>query len=254
MIESLNGVAANIKHLLQSRFPRQFSFVQARLSPEGLFGLHLTIGAVVLVGAAWLFGGISEDLITGDPLILVDEIISEWLRSHTTPRLAMGMHFVSALASAVAVSIMFALMGGVLLLKRCWYWLMGLVSAVAGGMLLNVLLKNLFGRARPGWADPLMALADSSFPSGHTMMATIIYGFLATWLVLRNGSWPWRFLIAAITILLIFLVALSRMYLGAHYFSDVLAAMAAGIAWLALCLTAVETLRRHRGRLLAGGK
>ncbi len=207
-----------------------------------------------MAGAAWLFGGISEDLITGDPLILVDELISEWLRSHPTPRLAMGMHFVSALASTATVSIMFALMGGVLLWKRHWYWLLGLMSAVAGGMLLNVMLKNLFGRARPGWADPLMALADSSFPSGHTMMATIIYGFLATWLVLINGSKPWRFLIATITILLVFLVALSRMYLGAHYFSDVLAAMAAGIAWLALCLTAVETLRRHRGRLLVSGQ
>ena len=254
MIESLNGVAANIKRLLQRRFPRQFSFVQARLSPEGLFGLHLTIGAVVLAGAAWLFGGISEDLITGDPLILVDEIISEWLRSHPAPRLAMGMYYVSALASAVAVSILFALMGGVLLWQRQGYWLLGLVLAVAGGMLLNVMLKNLFGRVRPGWADPLMALADSSFPSGHTMMATIIYGFLALYLMLSISSWRWRFFIATLTVLLVFLVALSRMYLGAHYLSDVLAAMAAGTAWIALCLTAVETLHRHRCALRSGAE
>ncbi len=254
MIDSLNGVAANIKRLLHRRFPRQFSFVQARLSTEGLFGLHLTIGAVVLAGAAWLFGGISEDLITGDPLILVDELISEWLRSHPTPRLATGMHFVSALASTTTISILFTLMGGVLLWKRHWYWLLGLVLAVAGGMFLNVMLKNLFGRARPGWADPLMALADSSFPSGHTMMATIIYGFMALYLMLSIASWRWRFFIATLTVLLVFLVALSRMYLGAHYLSDVLAAMAAGTAWVALCLTAVETLRRHRSTLLSGGR
>ena len=79
------------------------------------------------------------------------------------------------------------------------------------------------------------------------MMATIIYGFMATYLMLRIASWLWRFLIAIITILLVFLVALSRMYLGAHYLSDILAAMAAGTAWVAFCLTAVETLRRHRG-------
>jgi membrane-associated phospholipid phosphatase len=240
-------IATRIKHYLQHRFPRQFSFVQARLSPEGLFGLHLTIGTVVLVGAAWLFGGISEDLITGDPLILVDAFISEWFRSHANPRFAMGMHFASALASTTTVSILFALMGCVLLWKRLWYWLLGLVLVVAGGMLLNVLLKNLFGRARPGWADPLMALADPGFPSGHTMMATIVYGFMTIFLILRIASWRWRFFIATLTILLVFLVALSRMYLGAHYLSDVLAAMAAGIVWVALCLTAVETLRRHRG-------
>ncbi len=239
-------IATKIRDFLLHRFPRQFSFAQARLSAEGLFGLHLTIGTVILIGAAWLFGGIVEDLITGDPLILVDGFISEWFRSHATPRFTMGMHFASELASTVAVSSLFALMSCVLLWQRRWYWLLGLVMVVPGGMLLNVLLKELFGRARPGWSDPLMALTDNSFPSGHTMMATIIYGFVATCLMLRIKSWPWRFFIAAITISLVFLVALSRMYLGAHYLSDVLAAMAAGLAWLALCLTAVETLRRHR--------
>lgn len=238
-------IAAKIKRVLQHRFPRAFSFVQARLSPEGLFGLHLTIGTVVFAGATWLFGGITEDLITGDPLTMIDKLLSEWFRSHATPRFTMGMQYVSALASTPAVSIQFAIMLCVLLWKRLWYWLLGLVLAVAGGMFLNVMLKDLFGRARPGWADP--ALADPGFPSGHTMMATIIYGFLATYLILRTGSWPARFLIAIMTIPLVFLVALSRMYLGAHYLSDVLGAMAAGMAWLALCLTTVETLRRHRG-------
>ena len=238
--------AAKIKHYLQHRFHHEFSFVHARLSLEGLFGLHVTIGTLVLVGAAWLFGGIAEDLITGDPLMLADQLVSEWFRVHATPRFALGMHFASALASTARVSIPFALVSCVLLWKRLWYWLLGLVLVVAGGMLFNGMLKDLFGRARPGWAVPLMALSDPSFPSGHTMMATIIYGFIATYLMLRIASWPWRFLLAAITILLVFSVALSRMYLGAHYLSDVLAAMAAGSAWVALCLTAVETLRRHR--------
>lgn len=240
-------IAARIRYFLQHRFPRQFSFLQARLAPEGLFGLHLTIGAATLVGAAWLFGGIAEDLITGDPLILVDGLLSEWFRVHATPRFNTGMHFVSALASTTAVSILFAGMSCVFLWKRLWYWLSGLVLVVAGGMLLNVLLKNLFGRARPGWADPLMALAGPSFPSGHTMMATIIYGFMAVYLMRGIASWPARFFIAITTISLVVLVALSRMYLGAHYLSDVLAAMAAGTGWVAFCLTAVETLRRHRG-------
>lgn len=239
-------IAPKLKHFLQHRFRREYSFVQARLSPEGVYGLHLTIGTVVLVGAAWLFGGITEDLITGDPLILVDEIVSEWFRLHATPRFAMGMHFASALASAATVSTLFALMSCVLLWKRLWYWLLGLLLVVAGGVLLNVMLKDLFGRARPGWADPLMALAGPGFPSGHTMLATIIYGFMAIYLMPRIASWPARFLLAIMTISLVCLVALSRMYLGAHYLSDVLGAMAAGMAWLALCLTTVETLRRYR--------
>ena len=244
--------AIEIKQFLQRRFSGQYSFVRARLSTTGVFGLHLTIGFVVLVGAAWVFGGISEDLITRDPLIVVDAFISEWFRSRANPRFTTGMQFASALASTTTVVILSALMGCVLLWKRLWSWLLALVLAVAGGILLNSLLKNLFGRARPGWADPLMALTDAGFPSGHTMMATIIYGFMAVWLVLRIASWRWRFFIISLAILLILLVALSRMYLGAHYLSDVMAAVAAGAAWLALCLTSVETWRRHRGLVSSG--
>ncbi len=247
-------ITIKAKHFLKHRFRRELSFVQARLSPGGVFGLHLTIGAIVVAGAAWLFGGIVEDLVTGDPLVFVDEFVSEWFHSNAAPRFAAGMQFASALASTSTISVLFAVMGCFLLWKRLWYWLLGLVLVVAGGMLINVLLKNLFGRARPGWADPLMALTDPGFPSGHTMIATIIYGFMATFLVLRIASWPWRYFVAALAILLVFVVALSRMYLGAHYLSDVLAAMAAGTAWVALCLAAVETLRRHRGRLSPGGR
>jgi undecaprenyl-diphosphatase len=214
-----------------------------------VLGLHLTVGVVVLVGATWLFGGIAEDLVMADPLIQVDGFISEWFRSHAEPRFTTGMLFTSALASKTTVVILSMLIGLVLLQREMLYWLSGLALAVGGGMLLNVLLKNLFDRGRPGWADPLMALTGPGFPSGHTMMATIVYGFLATSLILSARSWPWRFLVAIATILLVFLVALSRMYLGAHYLSDVMAAMAAGTAWLALCLTAVETLRRYRARL-----
>lgn len=231
---------------MRRRFPRQFLYVQARLSRDGVYGLHFTLGSAFFVAAAWLFGGIAEDLIMGDPLILVDALISQWFQSHATPSLAGIMYFASALASPAAVSVLCALMGCVLLWMRHWYWLIGLVSAVAGGMILNLMLKQLFDRARPGWADPLLALTDPGFPSGHTMMATIIYGFLAAYFILGVASWRWRCVIAASTILLVLLVALSRMYLGAHYLSDVLAAMAAGCAWIALCLTATETMRRRR--------
>jgi membrane-associated phospholipid phosphatase len=231
---------------MQHRFYQVCRFVRARLSPAGVFGLYLTIGTIVLVGAAWLFGGISEDLIHGDPLILVDALISEGFRSHTNPRFATAMQYVSALASMSAVGILFALMAAISVWKKLWYQLAGLVAAITGGMLLNLALKHLFDRARPGWADPLLALTDPGFPSGHTMMATIIYGFAAVFLIPRISSWPWRFAITTTAILLVLLIALSRMYLGAHYLSDVLAAMAAGTAWLALCLTAVELLRRQR--------
>lgn len=242
-------IISNIKRYVQRHFPRQFLFLQARLAPQGWFGLHFTIGATLFIGAAWLFGAIAEDVITGDPLVLIDARLAEWFRSHAMPRFTQGMQFVSALASTPAVIILCVIMICFLLWKRLWYWLFGLVFAGAGGITLNLLLKVIFGRARPGWADP--ALADTGFPSGHTMMATLIYGFIATYLILGTRSRPARYLIALLAIALVFLIALSRLYLGAHYLSDVLGAMAAGMVWLTLCLTTVEILHRYRTRSLS---
>jgi len=211
-----------------------------------LFGPYFTIGTIVLVGAVWIFGGISEDLITGDPLVIVDAFISDWLRAHVDSGFTRGMQMVSALGATFVIGILYALIVCVLLWRRLWDALLGLVLAVSGGILLNILLKHLFGRARPGWADPLMALTDPGVPSGHTMMATILYGYVAVFLMSRIAWWWWRLVIATVMIVLVLAIALSRMYLGAHYLSDVMGAMAAGTAWLALCLTAVEAWRRHR--------
>jgi len=117
---------------------------------------------------------------------------------------------------------------------------------VVGGTLLNGLHKHAFHRTRPAWEDPILVLTSYSFPSGHAMAATLLYGILAAFIVRAIGDWRWRVLTVLTMGLLIMLIGFSRIYLGVHYLSDVLAAIAAGIAWLSLCLTAVETLRRRR--------
>lgn len=226
------------------RVQRYIAFLRARLSPEGVLGLHLTIGSVALIGSAWLFGGVAEDLITGDPLTIVDALISEWFRSHATPSSTVRMELVSSAASAAAVLGLSAAASIVMLWKRRWYALLALVLVVPGGIFLNLMLKIAFARARPGWGS--VDLFGYSFPSGHTMMATLLYGALGVFFVVAVKSWWSRAITAALVLTLICAVGFSRIYLGAHYFSDVVAAFAAGAAWLAICLTAVETLRRRR--------
>lgn len=229
---------------LRPRFERLIAFLGARFSSEGLFGLHLTIGSAVLIGSAWLFGGVAEDLITRDPLTVVDVFISDWFRIYATPSFTVKMALVSALASTFAVLSLCILVATLLLWKRRWYGLLALALVVPGGLLLNFLLKITFARSRPGWGD--VDLIGYSFPSGHTMTATLFYGLLGVLFVIEVKSWWGRSIAAALALMIICAVGFSRIYLGAHYFSDVVAAVAAGAAWLAICLTAVETLRRHR--------
>ena len=228
----------------RSRFERYIAFLRARFSPEGLFGLHLTIGSVALIGSAWLFGGVAEDLLTGDPLTIVDVLISEWFRTHARPSFMARMALVSSFTSRAAVLSLCMVASAVLLWKRWWYGLLALALVVPGGVLLNLALKMAFARARPGWGN--VDLLGYSFPSGHTMTATLLYGLLGVLFVFVVKSWWWRAITVALVFVIICVVGFSRIYLGAHYFSDVVAAFAAGAAWLAICLTAVETLRRHR--------
>lgn len=225
-------------------------FVAARLSPEGQMGLHLTIGLALLVLAAWVFSEIAEDVVTGDTITLVDVQLAHWFHDRATPGFTRAMLIVTHWNGIVGSSIMAVLLALWFWRRHAHYWLIVCLVAVPGGMLLNVALKHVFRRTRPSFDEPLLSLMTYSFPSGHTAAATVFYGLLACYLVRRVRTWRARALVLLAAVLMVMLVALSRMYLGVHYLSDVLAAAAEGAAWLAICITAVSTL--HRRRLARG--
>ncbi len=237
---------------MRRRFAPQLAFLRDRLSPQGYMGLQLTIGLLFLVGASWLFGGIAEDVVHGDPLTVVDKHVALWLHHRTTHRMISVMQAVTALGSGEVVAGIAGLAALVLLWTRRWHSLLTLGLVLPGGLLLDVLLKLAFHRSRPDFGDSMAIFYGYSFPSGHAMAATLLYGVLAALAVESIRSWRWRMLIVISAIVLVLLVAFSRMYLGAHYLSDVLGAIAAGTAWLALCLIAVNTLRHYRGQRTRG--
>jgi membrane-associated phospholipid phosphatase len=234
---------------LRDRFSPQIAFLRARLSPAEFLGLDLTIGAIILVGAVWMFGWIAEDVVTGDPLTVVDMKIAVWLHLHATSTLTDAMMFVSLLASWPVVMGICLFMAIFFVWKRSHYRLLAMTLTIPVGMLLSVMLKFAFHRSRPAWDDPILMIETFSFPSGHAMAATLLYGFLAAFGVRKAQAWRWRVLAVLAAGTLVVLVGFSRLYLGVHYLSDVLAGMAAGSAWLALCLTVVGTLQRHRATL-----
>jgi undecaprenyl-diphosphatase len=133
-------------------------------------------------------------------------------------------------------------------IRRLRVWVLTLTLAVFGGMALNFLLKHLFLRQRPLFDNPLLTLTTYSFPSGHTLMATVFYGTLCTLVLTLRRRWLWRALAICVAGVLILLVGFSRIYLGAHYLSDVLAAIAEGLAWLAFSFISVAEVRRRQER------
>jgi membrane-associated phospholipid phosphatase len=208
------------------------------LSPRGL--AILGWGALALAG--WLFFTIAWDVASHARLVVLDARVAAWLHAHGHPALTTLMLAVSQMNSVAGISIMTLILAAVLARRREWYWLSSVLLSVLGGLALNSLLKQAYQRARPHFDDPLVSLASFSFPSGHTAGATAFYGVLAAYLVSRHFEPRRRIAIIAIAILAVVLVAFSRMYLGAHYLSDVAAAAASSTAWLALCLSAVHAL------------
>ncbi len=231
---------------MKSRFPALYRLVAARFSPDEVFGLHLTAGALVLVMMAAVFGHIAGEALSTTPLTELDARLAAWFHSHKNSIWTPPMLFVTHWHNTVGILAMAALAARYLYLRKAGYWLLALLLSVPGGMLLNVLLKYTFQRARPSFDEPLVTLATYSFPSGHTMSATVLYGFLAVYCVCQTRRFSRRALALAAACCMIALVALSRVYLGAHYLSDVLAAMAEGCAWLAICISGVSTWRRAR--------
>lgn len=172
--------------------------------------------------------------------------VANWFHQHKHSAWTPAMLFVTHWHQQAGILGMTLLLALHLRARRANYWLLALMLAVPGGMLLNVLLKYTFQRARPRFDEPLLTLASYSFPSGHTSGAMLFYGFLAAYLVCALPRPGVRAAVLGLAALMVALVALSRVYLGVHYLSDVLAGIAFGGAWLAVCITAISTLRRRR--------
>jgi len=201
-------------------------------------------GWAAFLGAGALFFAIAWNVSARSSLAALDVQVAMWLHAHAIPALTAIMLAVTQLHSTVAMTVLSVVFAVALARLRERYWILTLACSVGGAMLLNLLLKQAYERARPHFDDPLVTLGTYSFPSGHTTAAVAFYGVLAAFLVSRFYDRRLRAAIATGAIAMIALVAFSRMYLGAHYLSDVLAALCSSTAWLVLCLSGGHALAR----------
>ena len=213
-------------------------------SSEHFFAQQLALGLLVFVGMTVILGAIAEYVVTGRPLILLDQHLSAWIGRNRTPQLTTFFIVVTALGSTAVACVIAAVVGVYLLRRRQLHWFAAITLTIFGGMTLNRLLKLAFQRARPQLDDPIRTFAGYSFPSGHTVTATVVYGAVALFLFTQVKTFRARVIVISAASLLIMLVGFSRIYLGAHYLTDVLAAIAEGVAWISLSFTIVTWWRR----------
>jgi membrane protein DedA with SNARE-associated domain/membrane-associated phospholipid phosphatase len=231
---------------LRRRFPRAWAFLGSRLATGEYLGLHLTIGLLVSLVGLWGFAGITEDVIHHDPLTQIDVSLLEWFHRHQTPLGVTIFGAITWLGSPIFITTVGLLTSAILARRRLWIPLLSWVLALAGDGALESVLKHAIQRPRPIYASAFLHGNSFSFPSGHAMGSLVTYGmcaYLAATFWARRRST--RVVVSAAAFVLVVAIGLSRLYLGVHYFSDVVAGYAAGTVWLAACTTGCEIARRR---------
>jgi len=234
---------------LRGRYPRLTRFVAARFARGEYLGLHLTVGFLISLTGLWIFSAIMRAVIHEAAITRTDMKVYEWLHTHATLTGYGGWSVLSSLGSGLAITVIGVGVAGLLAYRRRWIVLGGWTAALVGGGLLDGALKLAIRRPRPPTALDFLSHLSWSFPSGHSMGSLIAYGMVAYLLVL--ALMPRRGLqagVVAAATLLVLSIGLSRMYLGVHYFSDVMGGFAAGVLWLSACISGLEVARRLKAR------
>lgn len=216
-----------------------FHRISRFLGPNKTLVALLLVGAVIAALLTYLVSEVYESVTDVDGVALLDEPLLDaalglrtpWLDGFVTGYTDVG-GVIGMPVLAVAIMILLAVR------RRSWTPVILLVTAGLGSLLMTVAGKELIGRARPELEDAVPPYEYSpSFPSGHTLNATVIAGTVAYLLILRQSSLVARVLTISIAALFVITIGLSRVFLGHHWFTDVLAAWILGAAWLAVVIT-----------------
>jgi membrane-associated phospholipid phosphatase len=178
-----------------------------------------------------------------NPLAGPDHEVAGWFHAHLTQTFVSVLRAFTEFGSGEWIGLILFAVVLFFAWKRWWPSLGTLIVAVPGGMLLNEWVKILVHRQRPFLDGPFVDWSGYSFASGHTIGATLLYGQLLLFILPSLKARHWRLLSVFSAVSLIALVGFSRIALGAHFLTDVLAAIFFGIIWLAFCLFATKPMR-----------
>ncbi len=224
------------------------------LPPNGCVLVWLGFGCAAAVGGAGVFVALAKALAepSGTPgLGALDELLLAAVGHHLPAGAQTFFAVFTHLGDTATLSGLVAVVAAALLAQQRRQLALSWTVAVAGNALLNTALKGFFERSRPVHDAALQSVYGWSFPSGHSSAAVVAYGMLAyvlmrTWPpAQRNPAGCLLVVLAASAVA--FTIGCSRVFIGAHYASDVLAGFASGSAWLAVCIGSIE-LRRHDRR------
>jgi membrane-associated phospholipid phosphatase len=209
-------------------------------------GVELVAGLLLLTLGAWVFGAIAEDVVEGDTHL--DTRVAAWLHDHASPGWTTFFEGVTWLGNVPTLTAVALASAVVLASKRRTAELQLLLLAAVGAQILTLGLKLGFERERPFFPDPLATESSYSFPSGHSSVSLAVYGTLGFILARHLDDRRAQIASLAAAAVLVGLIGFSRLYLGVHFLSDVIAGFSVGLAWVALCAVLLHLRVRFRER------
>jgi undecaprenyl-diphosphatase len=218
------------------------------LQTPGAFRKWPIVGVSLILLGALSFAGLGYNLITNGPLLQTDTVIYKDMISqagNAPPRISELMLFGFFVGKQV-ILVLVTLLSIYFVYKRYWRELAMLLISSAGGSFVWNFFVSYFARPRPPQQTGLAVTTVPSFPSGHAMSAMICYGFLAYLLVPHMPSRFWKWLLGIAAAAVILFDGYSRIFQGSHYFTDVLAGYALGLAWAVLVYTVIEGIFMKR--------
>ena len=211
--------------------------------PAALIGLGITIAVI----SAAVFLALATQLSAGGALSRADQALIDALQAHLPPAVLPAFAAVTHLADAATRTVLGIAVALLLLVRKQPALAAGWGVALAGNGWLTRGLKQLYGRSRPLFQDGFGIEQGQSFPSGHSAGAVVMFGMLAYLACcLLPVRWHRKVLVMAMALALA--VGASRVFLGVHFASDVIAGFASGAVWLLLCIRGLALWRAWRGR------
>lgn len=226
-------------------------FVRRGLAWIGKHEPEVLIALLLCVVALWGFVEISDEVLEGDTAAF-DEWAVRSLRRADDPAQPIGPRWmtevgrdITALGGVAVLTMLTVAVSGFLWLRRMHHAMWLVIGSTLGGVVASLLLKQLFHRPRPELVPHLSDVYTSSFPSGHAMLSATVFLTLGTLLSRFVTGYALKAYLLIIALSLTLLVGVSRVYMGVHYPTDVLAGWAAGLLWALICWLVARFLQRR---------
>lgn len=229
---------------MRAKHPLTFQLVTRWAHGEYL-AIHLGVGFVVSLAVIAVFASISEGLVDSSPLTRFDVAIAVRLQASLATSALNGFRFVSSLGGRGAMTLLMIVGATLFIVRRRGVELAGWLATFLGAAALDASLRFVVRRSELPFADLVVIDWSVGFVSGHALGVLVGYG-MAAWLVSQRVKGAGlRTLIGVLAIMMVVAITVARLYLGQHYFSDAAAGLAAGIVWLAACISGIEIAKQR---------